>query len=280
MTPQELIENSTAIAITLPTQATNEERRIAAALYCALKNTGKKIVLRGLAAPDKERLSAEAPASPREKTFAVSITGLAPWISQVSYEQDDSDLKIYFTLKDRSSQNWDSSNALQGTDQLTIIVGENAPQDNKQHVLEETKPAIYATNAVRDFSFILLSQDNQPERRLLGRVLVNLECIESLNLYVSMLTQKNFEGAKSSSKSLQYVLDELRHSFGEDSSFLLLFESLQSQVSGLLWSPHQDIQDKVLLYGSGEGKGNWVLFTLSKKDLHTVKEDILRTLRL
>jgi hypothetical protein len=35
----------------------------------------------------------------REKTFAVSIKGLAPWIESMRYEKNNTDLNLYFTLK-------------------------------------------------------------------------------------------------------------------------------------------------------------------------------------
>lgn len=33
----------------------------------------------------------------REKTFVVSLKGVAPWISKVCYKKDEKDLKLYFT---------------------------------------------------------------------------------------------------------------------------------------------------------------------------------------
>ena len=36
--------------------------------------------------------------SKKEKTFVVSLKGVAPWISQVCYKKDEKDLKLYFTI--------------------------------------------------------------------------------------------------------------------------------------------------------------------------------------
>ncbi len=34
----------------------------------------------------------------KEKTFVVSLKGVAPWVSQVRYKKDEKDLKLYFTI--------------------------------------------------------------------------------------------------------------------------------------------------------------------------------------
>lgn len=34
----------------------------------------------------------------QEKTFVVSLKGMAPWISKVCYKKDEKDLKLYFTI--------------------------------------------------------------------------------------------------------------------------------------------------------------------------------------
>lgn len=34
----------------------------------------------------------------KEKTFVVSLKGVAPWISKVCYKKDEKDLKMYFTI--------------------------------------------------------------------------------------------------------------------------------------------------------------------------------------
>lgn len=34
----------------------------------------------------------------KEKTFVVSLKGVAPWVSKVCYKKDEKDLKLYFTI--------------------------------------------------------------------------------------------------------------------------------------------------------------------------------------
>ena len=273
MTPQELIQKSSIIDIALPTHPSQEERRIASVLYCALKNIEKQVSFDAhspTVSPSKN--SSEK----QEKTFAVSITGLAPWISQVYYEKDATDLKIYFTLKGREAQNTTPSPA---ADRLTIAVQDTAPQVNKQHISRKNgSSTIYATTPVRDFAVILLSQSSGAEKKLLGRILTNLEYINSLGIYLSIITESNFTASGASTKALHFAIEELKAAFGETHSFLLLFGSSQASTGGLLWSPRQDVQDKIMLYGNGEGKGNWVLFSTNRKDPHTVKQDILNEL--
>ena len=49
----------------------------------------------------------------KEKTFVVSLKGVAPWVSQVRYKKDEKDLKLYFTIIVGDAINSHNSDALQ-----------------------------------------------------------------------------------------------------------------------------------------------------------------------
>src|SRR3990167_2442991 len=49
----------------------------------------------------------------QEKTFVVSLKGVAPWISKVCYKKDEKDLKLYFTIIVGDAINSHNSDALQ-----------------------------------------------------------------------------------------------------------------------------------------------------------------------
>ena len=49
----------------------------------------------------------------KEKTFVVSLKGVAPWISKVCYKKDEKDLKLYFTIIVGDAANSHNSDILQ-----------------------------------------------------------------------------------------------------------------------------------------------------------------------
>lgn len=155
--------------------------------------------------------------SQKEKTFAVSIKGLAPWVAKVRYEKNNVDLNLYFTLKE------------------TQI----------------------------------------PETDLTTRILARTERIGESPLYVAEVFAKDFLETNTNSQALQRVVEELKEKKGGTNSYLIIFQDSTSQyMRGLLWSPERELQDKIMLYGSGEGKGNWVLFSLKQQDMRGIKKEI------
>tara|TARA_Y100000310_G_scaffold340409_1_gene436102 strand:- start:5234 stop:5767 length:534 start_codon:yes stop_codon:yes gene_type:complete len=42
---------------------------------------------------------------PQKKTFVVTLKGLAPWISEIHYEKEEQDLKLYFALQKKAEVN-------------------------------------------------------------------------------------------------------------------------------------------------------------------------------
>ena len=155
--------------------------------------------------------------SKKEKTFAVSIKGLAPWITKVRYEKNNVDLNLYFTLKE------------------TEI----------------------------------------PEADLVSRILSRAERVGESRLYVSEVFANDFLETNTTPQVLQHAIQALKEKKGETNSYLIMFKDPASQLMrGLLWSPEQKLQDKIMLYGNGEGKGNWVLFSLKQQDMRGIKKEI------
>lgn len=155
--------------------------------------------------------------SQKEKTFAVSIKGLAPWVAKVRYEKNDVDLNLYFTLKETET----------------------------------------------------------PETNLATRVLARAERIGESRLYIAGVFIQDFLETNTNPRALQHAIEELKKEKGETNSYLLMFQDPASQdMRGLLWSPERNLQDKIMLYGNGEGKGNWVLFSLEQQDMQRIKKEI------
>ena len=155
--------------------------------------------------------------SKKEKTFAVSIKGLAPWIAKVRYEKNNVDLNLYFTLKETET----------------------------------------------------------PETDLTARILSRAERIGQSRLYVAEVFAKDFLETNTNSQALQHAIGELKEKKGETNSYLIMFQDPASQLMrGLLWSPERKLQDKIMLYGNGEGKGDWVLFSSKQQDIKGIKKEI------
>ena len=155
--------------------------------------------------------------SQKEKTFAVSIKGLAPWVAKVRYEKNDVDLNLYFTLKETET----------------------------------------------------------PETDLTTRILARAERIGESRLYIADVFIKDFLETNTNSQALQHAIAKLKEKKGETNSYLIMFQDPASQyMRGLLWSPERNLQDKIMLYGNGEGKGNWVLFSLKQQDMRGIKKEI------
>jgi len=272
MNPQELIEQSQHIYITLPAKREASDVQTALTLFAALKKLGKNVGLQDMRA--QAPLAQDQPTQ-EQKTFAVSIKGLAPWISKVSYEKSDQDLNLYFSLHTREIAGQRPSLPQKPTD-LNIIVGDNKVQNNTEHS-KDSSLAVEATKELTTFALQLLSQQQQPETKLLSAALANMDYIKEKWLYISQLQTSDFENSGTTELQLKHIIQELKTYFGRESSYLILFESLTSHhTKGLLWSPQKNLQDTIMLYGSGEGKGNWVLFSLSQKELTQVYKEIIR----
>ncbi len=184
------------------------------------------------------------PKSQKEKTFVVSLKGMIPWISKVYYEKTDTDLNLYFALKDDAQDGQHPASTSVQTEP-TIIVGDKA--------LAEKPPA----------------------QRLLAAALPKKEYVERAQLHIFTLSKEDFSNAQANPTILPSTIQHLRETEGGSSSFLFLFENQTPQnTKGLLWSPRRDLQDTIMLYGSGEGRENWVLFSMPGKTTERVKQVI------
>jgi len=272
MNPQELIEQSQHIYITLPTRKEASDVQTALTLFAALRKLGKNVRLQDIKA---QTPVAQDQSAQEQQTFVVSVKGLAPWISRVSYEKSDQDLNLYFTLHTKEIAGQRPSLPQKPTD-LNIIVGDNRSQDNAGQP-KDSSLVVEATKELTTFALQLLSQEQHPETKLLGAVLTDMDYVKEKWLYISQLRTSDFENSGTTELQLKHIIQELKTYFGSENSYLILFESLLShRTKGLLWSPRKNLQDEIMLYGSGEGKGNWVLFSLAQKELAQVHKEIVR----
>jgi len=106
----------------------------------------------------------------KARVFVVTLQNLAPFISQMSYEKSDKDIKLYFTLK------------------------------------EAVKEGLPASQA----GLKLLPAELTPEALLLERILTKIERNQEKKLCVSSLTMQDFEQAGANSRMLPSVIERVR----------------------------------------------------------------------
>ena len=157
----------------------------------------------------------------QKKTFAVKLKGLAPWISQIQYEKEEADLTLYFTLKKDTQVNVIVEDDKTGSKLLSPVTTQLAP--------------------------------------LAQKLISNVEYKPNSDLYITSLQQKDFGECNATSLALKSAMEELRQYGAEDSSLLVLYETMKG-TQGLLWSKRQDIRSQVKSQNQGAEKGNWVLF--------------------
>ncbi len=168
----------------------------------------------------------------QKKTFAVKLKGLAPWISQIQYEKEETDLTLYFTLKKDTEIN---------------VILEDGRAESK-----------------------LLSLVTPSLAPLAQRLISNVEYKPNSDIYITSLQKKDFIECRATSLALKGSMEELKQYGAEESSFLVLYETGKG-THGLLWSKRQDIREKVQEQNQGTQKGNWVLF-ITKSTLPSLQE--------
>ncbi len=248
MNVTQLLEKSKTISLVLPTGAQEGDTQKALLLACGLKRLGKQVSL------EHTRTSFDE-SSPKEKTFVVSLKKLAPWIARVRYEKDAEDLKLYFTLNEQDVSPEALLIQIQNQADLTIIVGDNSLKNNEAQLPAPT--ILRETEAKSSLLDLLRSQEN-PQTRLLGAVLLRLEHISRFNAYLIVLRQSDLKNIQVEPKNLPLIVPELRETFGDQSSYLLLLDSLLG-AQGILWSLSLQLRTKIRDITGGQQKGPWVL---------------------
>jgi hypothetical protein len=190
------------------------------------------------------------PEAQQQKTFVVSLKGIAPRIAQVRYEKDKSDLKLHFVLHE----------------------GSEIPSEAISLDIQGSKPAITPDpeRRIREFLFNLLKSHENPQVRLLGVLLPKLEYIPRLETFIAQLTEADLASVKAKISALPGTVRDLKDAFSPQSSFLVLFESAHT-CQGVLWSTTPQLRARFRNIAGGQEKGSWVLLSpvpLSSNQLH------------
>lgn len=177
----------------------------------------------------------------KEKIFVVSLKGVAPWISRVSYEKTEKDLKLFFTLRQGNLS----------TENLLL-------------------------EPVEDNSIL---ESKSEENKLLQKIKESWQYLPEPNLYFVFLNKEVFQGIGSSPRILPKIIKNLQAQIDKNVSFLVLFENSKEDVQGILWSENKELREKMLWYGEGQEKGNWLIFIAPTKNLQQTSSRLLSLLK-
>ena len=259
MESRDLITQSETILISLPVRPTTEELQDVLTLAYVLHVLGKKVKIEGDLG--KRARGLENITSQKEKTFAVSLKGLAPFISQVQYEKVRDDLKLVFTLKQGEITPANLALDIPTQKDLTVIVRNESAQDNENTVGKLLPNAL-----------ALLSPEDKEAALLSGRLLFRLEYFPGIHFHSSYLRTSDFEETKTSPKTLSTAVQQIAGMLAV--SNLLVFFEKNEGTQGILWSTRPRIQQKMVEVWDGEIKDKWGLFSVPTKNIDSMQENI------
>ncbi len=279
MVIQELIKKSQKIDIDLDPQSQTRDIADALLLFSLLSRLGKNVSFSGTQTLPPSFAWVDIPTL-SAKTTVVTIREVAPFISKISYEKNEHDLKFSLTLKEdmMSLERIALEKKPQGD--LLFIVGDNASQDNQNDIIINPHPRIWNLRKAFEAGLQLLSPFHIPQLRLLQRTLLTLEYLPTKKLCMVPLERKDFKETQTNTKDVRALAEELTRWGGFYSSYLTLFQSLSvsGKIQGLLWTNQRELRDRISAAFGATQKGNWVLFSSQDNTLWKTKEKILSAL--
>lgn len=265
MNPQELLHTSHRILITIPSQSSLQEKEAALVMLFSLLRLGKSVEMEGM--PVVSRVLSQIPQK-KEKTFAVTAKGLAPWVSKVYYEKDERDLRLYFTLQDKNLSEYMLTVGEQRHD-LVFIVGDT----EAVHKSVEPASRIVAFNDIQRHDNLvaaLISEEDRAIAALCAKGFLSAEFAFNDSLVLTF-SRKDFQDANSGPSVLPTLISFLRQHGENRLSYICAFEEAGPRhfVRVLLHTDSEKIKDALLRHGQGESKGAW---TLARTRFSSLKE--------
>lgn len=273
MTTQELLTSSQTIVLRLPDHPTSEDLARAFIVFCGLKQLGKTVGAEETTS-GKILLPPYTREEQGDRTFALTLLGIASHIAKVYYEKDRNDLKLYFTLSGGTLERDNISLQRLHTSDLTVIVGDRTLPDNASSNLRTVAAAEVSAILLKNFA-----HDAASVLSLAGKIFSSLERIPGTSLHAGIVTPQDFSLTGTSPKLLAPVISQFKNCLGPDNSYLLLYMPDSSgQPRGVLWSPSSPLRDQVLQALQGESKESWVLFSFEQMTLAQAKQKLISTL--
>lgn len=188
--------------------------------------------------------------APQEKTFVVLLKGVASKVAQVRYEKDESDLKLYFTLR-------------QPPPTLSIETENDSGHQN-----------LTLSERIEGRLLHLLKSHADPQVRLWGALLSRLEYIPASGLFVAVLAKQELESTQLKMRMLPAAMLSLTKAFGEQFSFFVLVDSDEG-CRGILWSSSPLLRTKLKNITGSQQKGHWVLLRPTPLSSYQLKHAFL-----
>ena len=260
MEARDLLTQSQTVLVSFPVQPTQQELQDAFTFIYALHKLGKTVKVEGDLGKNSKAFSRII--AQKEKTFVVSLKGLAPWISQIDYEKDKEDLKLIFKLKQGEMTPANLSLDIPSNKDLTVLVRNNEMGSSMTQFLST--------------SLSLLSNEDITEAKMAGIMLSRTEYFSAINTQASYIEANDFETLNTNSKILTSVIQNLSDLL-KASAFLTFFAS-DSGTKGLLWSTQAHLQKKVLQTWNGQSKDKWTLFSIPSQSPNSLQEQVTELL--
>ena len=256
MEARDLLTQSQTVLVSLPVQPTQKELQDALTFIYVLHKLGKKVRVEGDLGANSQAFSRII--AQKDKTFVVSLKGLAPWISQINYEKDKTDLKLIFTLKQGEMTPANLALDIPSNKDLTVLVRNGETQ--------------YSITQLLPTAISLLSESDQKEAKLAGRMLYRTEYFSDIRTHASYIEANDFEEIGTNSRALTRLVQNLSDLL-ESSSFLAFFASEQG-TKGLFLSTQPHLQKKVVQAWNGQSKDKWSLFSIPSQTPNSLQEHI------
>lgn len=265
---QEYIQKSRAIDIELTSLTTASNMASALTLFMALSKLGKRVSFRGENNIPPSFYWIDAP-SLATQTSVLTIKEIAPFVSKISYEKNDRNIKFLLDVKQGTLRLEDIAIEETPATDLTIIVGENSLQNNIE-ITVNPHPKTKNQEKMREASLTLLSPFHIPSVQLFQKLLSKMEYLPEKKLSITVLDKKDFRETQANPRDIAPLIEELNALGASQTSHLVLFRS-----QGLLFATAKELTEKISRFFKTTRKGSWALFLHQEKEPQKIKEKIL-----
>lgn len=269
MSPLECIQNAKNVELALSENPHEKSLGDALCLLAALTQSGKQVAL----SPGFLKLAHADwihPFALPLETATISLKGIAPYISKVSYEKSNQDIKLSFSLSQGTIKPEHVHIEQRPSPDLTIIVGAN-PRIHNQDMTVNPHPRLWNTNLALECSLSLLSPFQIPSLKLLSRSLSTLEHLKDRKTCFVSFERRDFRETQTNPRDIKSVASHLAAFAKPEISLFAIFETGPgNNIQGILKSDNPALRKKF----QGKEKGSWALFDLPMHNLSAAREHI------
>lgn len=264
----ELVQKSQNIVLDLRSYREERELQSALTLFGALAQLGKNVIPAGLI--QEQFPQPNKTLSSLEKTFVISLKGLAPYITRVTYEKNTSDLELFFTLRDTKNISPVSSQSQRSPD-LTIIVGDERTPHNGESA-EEDRMKKFEGEVERFLGFF--PKEEQSLLKLFGKVMARCRSYTTQGLSLSVARKTDFQETNTCPKMLPKLLQYTAQFFGDQISCFIFFETQTGMTRGIGLNIPSHAVEWLGSLGEIQQVKNWLILGQSNISFERIQEKI------